>query len=362
MVRRHILGVVWFVAALCTNAQADGAHARWGLGVRGSWGWFSPHHSSMWYLVERHAFMGEVFYQRPFSGRRQWHHDRGAPEWGIGLMGTDAGSPHHIGWVARALPYLVLPIGRARDLGLHARVGWGLAWIAEPYDREVNHRQVAIGSHINAAVLLAIELQKRVGRDRFGLGIALDHQSNGSLQVPNLGINLVSVGLSWNMGVGSDHALEAATDTVSDEVGAWRTEVMAAWGYQEIEPIGSGKRTVIAVSATMYRQTSPVFAWGGGADVFNKGSLRDRDPELANVPLTDLTQAGLHIGVAYCIGGLALVLEPGCYVITPVEERSRLYQRIGMRQRIGKHVFANLTLKTHFGAADHFELGLGYRW
>lgn len=362
MIHRACLAALLGAYTCASSAIEPPQRPSWGMGVRGSWGWFSPHHASMWYLVERHAIMGELFYQRPFSGRLRWHHDHASPAWGIGLMGTDAGSPRHLGWVSRVLPYLDLPLGHAQDLALHARVGWGLAWIADPYDEGENDRQVAIGSHVNAAVLIALEVQKRMGRDLWGLGMALDHQSNGSLQVPNLGVNLVTFGLSWTMGLGKDRAFEPATDTLINEVGSWHTEVMGAWGFQEVEPIGSGKRTTVSASATVYRRATSKFAWGAGGDVFNKGSLRARDPGLEHASRSELTQVGIHLGLAYCLGGMSLVLDPGFYLMTPVEERSRMYQRIGMRQRIGRHFFANLTLKTHFGAADHFELGLGYRW
>src|SRR5262245_13263921 len=85
-------------------------HAQGSIGLRGSWGWLSPHHVHMWNLVERHAVLGEVFYQRRFSGAKPWHLDHKEPSWGVGLMVTDAGSPELLGRVARLLPYYDLPL------------------------------------------------------------------------------------------------------------------------------------------------------------------------------------------------------------------------------------------------------------
>ncbi len=334
----------------------------WRLGLRGNWGWLSPHHASMWYLVEQHAIMGEVFYERPFSGKLDWHHDYVRPLWGLGFLLTDAGSPTNLGRVARLLPYFDLPLARGHKTSLNARIGWGLGWVQHPYDRSDNHRQLAIGSHVNAAVILALEVQRTIGRDLIGIGASLDHQSNGSLQVPNLGINLVTLNISWRHGFGEMRTFRTPADTLHTDVRGWTTEVMTAWGYQEVEPFGSGQHSVFILSGSMYRRFAPKSSFGAGVDLFNKASLTIRDPELADGPRAALTQLGAHIGYVLHFGDLSILIDQGVYLVSPIDEATALYQRIGMRQRFCRRFFANLSLKTHFGAADHFELGIGYHW
>ena len=334
----------------------------WRLGLRGSWGWLSPHHASMWYLVESHALMGELFYERPFSGKLGWHHDYARPSWGVGLLLTDAGSPTHLGTVSRMLSYLDLPLVRGARTSFNARIGWGLGWVQDPYDRRDNHRQLAIGSRVNAAVILALELQRTIGRDILSVGASLDHQSNGSLQVPNLGINLVTVNISWRHGFSEMRTFAIPTDTSRMASHGWTTQVMTAWGYQEVEPFGSGKHSVFILSGSMYRRTTPKSSFGAGVDLFNKASLTIRDPELADRSRSALTQLGAHIGYVLHFGDLSILIDQGVYLVSPIDEQTALYQRIGIRQLFCRRFFANLSLKTHFGAADHFELGLGYQW
>ena len=354
---RRIAAMALVLCSTCTWGQGA-----WNLGVRGSWGYLSPHHVSMWYLVEKHALMAEVFYERPFSGARPWHAHYGHPSWGIGLMATDAGSPSMLGSVTRLLPYLDLPLLQGSPTTLHARIGWGLGWVMDPYDRRDNHQQIAIGSRVNAAVILALEAERTFGRTTLGLGIALDHQSNGSLQVPNLGINLLTASLSVRRWSGTPSARKVPFDSLVPFIPAWGTEVMLAWGLQEVVPVGTGKHNVIVGSGTIYRHATPKSSFGAGLDVFNKASIAIRDPELADQGRMSFTQIGLHLGYALRFGGMSILVDQGVYLLSPIDEKTSLYQRIGMRQRFGRRFFANVTLKTHFGAADHFELGLGYHW
>jgi hypothetical protein len=39
-----------------------------------------------------------------------------------------------------------------------------------------------------------------------------------------------------------------------------------------------------------------------------------------------------------------------------------VYQRIGIRYRTGRHLLWNMSLKSHYAVADHWEFGVGYRW
>lgn len=336
--------------------------AQGGVGLRGSWGWLSPHHVHMWYLVERHAIAGEVFYQRAFSGRKPWHHDYKDPSWGIGLMTTDAGSPELIGRVIRLLPYYDLPLFAEGRTTVAFRFGWGLGSVEHPHDQATNNQQTAIGSRTNAAVLFALEVRRRIGRYHVGADLALDHLSNASMVQPNLGINLVTVGLSVRCAVPGPRPLPMPRDTMP----SWRrgrtTELILAWGTQEVESYEGTRAPVLSAAASMLWRISPKSSFGFGFDLFNKEVLRVKDPELHDAPWIDLTQVGAHGSYRLHFGGMAIVVEQGVYLYTPVEEEIALYQRLGMRQDLTSHLAAGLSLKTHFGAADHFELGLGYRF
>lgn len=347
---------------LLSQPQASAQH---GLGVRGSWGWLSPHHTNMWYLVQTHVHQGELFFERRFSGQKQWHHLYRDPAWGAGFMATDAGSPDHLGLVMRALVYYDLPFLGNGNTTLHARFGWGLGWVSKPYDLRDNHRQNAIGSRINAAVLLAVEARRSFGRNTIGAGFALDHQSNASLHVPNLGINLVTFSFSYRRDLTFASSVPGRTLPESREdltvFGSPRfMEGVVGWASQQVEPFEGVDLPVFSLTAGSIWRGGLKSGWGFGLDFFNKKSLRLREKELEGKSRLSLTQAGVHASYRLFFGDLAIVVDQGFYLYTPIDEKTFLFQRIGVRQVFLKRFVANLTLKTHFGSADHFELGLGY--
>jgi hypothetical protein len=103
-------------------------------------------------------------------------------------------------------------------------------------------------------------------------------------------------------------------------------------------------------------------AFSAGADLFNKGSLATAHTELQGRGRLASTQAGLHGGYALLLGQGEIFLQMGAYVITPVEDDAPVFHRLGGRLRIGRHLMANIALKSHYAVADHWEFGFGYRW
>ncbi len=354
-VRCRLFPFAWLCAFACAAQQP------WTIGVRGGYGFMAPHHYSLWYLVEEHALTGEAFVEHAFSGRREWHHAYGGPRWGLGFLITDAGSPTYIGTAMRLLPYLDLPLHRGERLSINARIGWGLGHVARPFHRLEHYKQNAIGSHLNGGVVLALEARRAFGRATVAAGLSLDHWSNAAFKIPNLGINVATANLSVRYRIGGERPMMPAMDTASWKQVRTSAFIAFSWGSQQVYPVGSGRFNVFSLNATLHRRLTIKSSVGGGVDLFNKESLAVLDPELQGGSRAALTQMGLHAGYALWFGRLSVPIDVGIYLITPYDEKSVLYQRIGMRQRIGSRWTAALMLKTHFGTADHFELGLCYQ-
>lgn len=333
---------------------------RWQPGARLHGGFLAAHHESLWIMVDRLAWAAELHVERPFSGRKEWHGTYGVARWGIGAMWLDAGSDM-LGPAFRVLPYLALPVLPGERWQLEARVGWGLGVVRGPFDRVENFKQHAVGSRLNLAVQLAACMRRSWGLHALEAGLALDHLSNGAMQRPNLGINVITLHTGYTHRFGGPAFRSAVRDS------SWHGErliifAMANMGWNEAFPVGSGRRPVLSLSASAYRRLSPKSAVGFGLDLFHKGSLRISAPELADSPAAGLLQAGVHVGYNMLLGGMALQFETGTYLHTPVPERAAIYTRVGMRQQLTHRLFANLSLKSHFFVADHFEIGLGYRF
>lgn len=333
---------------------------RWQLGTRVHAGFLAPHHESLWIMVDRHAWAVELHAERPFSGRKPWHGNFAGPRWGIGAMWLDPGS-EVLGPAFRVMPYLVLPITPGDTWQLESRIGWGLGLVRDPFDRVDNYKQHAIGSRLNLAVQLAMVMRRSWGPHALEAGIALDHLSNGAMQRPNLGINVITLQTGYTRRLGASAPVPVARDS-SGYARRMGYFVMANAGWNEVFPVGSGRKPVFSLSGSGYRCVGTKSSVGFGVDLFHKESLRIAEPDLADSPATGLLQAGVHLGYNLMLGDMALQFETGTYLRTPVEERAVIYTRVGMRQHFTPKLFANLSLKSHFFVADHFEVGLGYRF
>ena len=356
-------GRTWLLL-LALAAGPRGVHAQdtslWAGGVRSYVGFILPHHKGLRILQDRHAIGGELFLQRPFSGKEPWHGHFLRPAWGISAMWWRPGSDD-MGPIIRMIPYLELPALVADRLEVNTRIGWGLGMVRSPYDRLHNPKQHAVGTRWNIAVQAAVVARYTFGRQAVDAGLSLDHLSNGSLQQPNLGVNIAAASVGWT------YSLVTRPTRILEPDTSWRArsrtfyEVMVNGGMNEVATVGTGRRGLVSIAASMFRRVTAKSALGIGIDVFNKANAPSPSTSPDPRAVIGRTQFGLHIGYGLLLGDLMLNAEVGHYLVSPVQESASIYTRIGMRQVFCRRFFANFSLKSHFFMADHFELGIGYR-
>jgi len=354
--RRSALAAVLLLCALAGEAQP------WAIGLRGHFGFLWPHRPSSWILVEDHCTAPELFLERRLPGERPWQRHYRGPSYGFGLMYTGLANPDRIGAAVRVLPYLHLPFTRGPRGDLGMRLGWGLGLVTRPYDRRENSKQIAIGSRVNTAIQLMLAYRHRFGRTELSAGFGIDHWSNGSFALPNLGLNLLSASLGVAQALGPVTPYVHVPDTLPLERPSRELSVVGALFWSETGRPESGRHSVYSLIGQVQWRLTRKSAVAVGVDVFNKGALRTDHPELADDGRAALTQAGLHAGYALLFGRGELFLQMGAYVYTPVPDQAAVFHRLGCRYRIGRHLLAHMALKSHYAVADHWEFGLGYRW
>lgn len=338
------------------------AQQPWVVGAGAAYGFLWPHRPSSWVLVEGHAAAVEIFAERQVSGAQHWHHDYRMPSYGVGFLYTNMANPERIGNTVRLIPYLYLPFTRGERSSFGMRLGWGLGYVSKPYHRLDNNKQIAIGSRVNIAIQIMPQYRYSAGRWTAVAGIGIDHWSNGSFQLPNLGLNYLSGNLALGYAL-SEGAPQAAERPVEDTNASRREfSVIAAAGMNETGRPLNGRHSAYSLSAQAQWRVSAKSSFNAGADLFNKGSLVDMHPSLSGSSRLALTQAGVHGGYALGFGKGELFLHMGAYVYSPKPDDAPFYHRMGMRYRTGKHLIWNVSLKSHYASADHVELGVGYRW
>lgn len=334
----------------------------WSIGTRGHLGFLWPHRPSSWILVEDHCVAPELFMERRLSGHRSWHRHYPGASYGFGALYTGLANPERVGAALRLLPYLYLPFTRDGHGDLGMRLGWGIGYVARPYDRHENTKQIAIGSRINTAIQLMMTYRQRFGRTELSAGAGIDHWSNGSFALPNLGLNLLSGSLGVAYALGPTTPYLQVPDTIVLDRSRREQSVVGAAFWSETGRPESGQYSVYSLIGQVQWRLTHKSAVAVGVDVFNKGALRTDHPELVPQGRMALTQAGLHAGYALLFGRSEVFVQMGAYAYTPVPDHAVVFHRLGCRYRIAHHWIAHMALKSHFAVADHWEFGLGYRW
>lgn len=342
------------VAALCVRAQEPA----WAVGVRGGYGYLIAHHDNLKRMVAGHIPSAEVFYERRMNGKRAWHHRYAMPTWGIGFWAADLRA-EELGNGFRLTPYVAFPLAHGELSALHLRFGWGIGYISRPFDREANYKGQAIGSSFNVNMPLGLEYSRRFGHTELGVGLCIEHQSNGAFKVPNLGINVPSVQLSLKHHFGTEAAIDTARTAL--QVRPWTLIGYVTLGVKETFPVNGEKFLCYAAVVAYQKPISPKVMLEGGLDYFHNGALNARAERLSEPLPPTLHQVGVHIGGGLMLDKMTIIWQAGGYVYNAFPDDGFMFNRVGLRHRLGKRWLINLTLKTHLATADHFELGVGYR-
>ena len=139
-------------------------------------------------------------------------------------------------------------------------------------------------------------------------------------------------------------------------------ELFFAGFIKQIYPALGSNYFAGTISGNYLYQSSVKSEWAAGLDLFYDASLL---PKLENNDLYntqfDVFRAGVHGGYHLVVGDFTTGLEIGIYVYDKWKEDGLSYHRVVMNQKISKHMFLCLNLKSHYAKADFIELGVGWR-
>lgn len=137
------------------------------------------------------------------KGSDSWHQFYGFPRVGFRVTFGDLGNSRELGKVIGLTPNMTLKTRATKWYIPTFNLGLGVAWFNKPYDTETNPANFYIGSHITAMAEAGIQVEPKMGeKTSLVAGIHVIHCSNSHYQVPNLGMNLISLraGILFNAG------------------------------------------------------------------------------------------------------------------------------------------------------------------
>lgn len=253
---------------------------------------------------------------------------------------------------------------------LMMRVGQGLAYTTNPYDKERNFKNNAYGSRILSTTLLMLNYKKNrlIGPVGLETGITFLHYSNANVKAPNTSTNsmVFNIGLTYDLTEKDPEYIKTAYDKkITEPV---RYNFVFRYGINESDIMHSGQYPFYVFSVYADKRINTSSAIQLGTDVFYSTFLKEyiryystAAPNYGVNADDDWVRAGVFIGHELFINKLSLLTQFGYYTRYPVKFEDKTYQRIGLKYYFGKKLFSAVTLKTHYAKAEAVEFGLGIR-
>lgn len=253
---------------------------------------------------------------------------------------------------------------------LMLRLGQGIAYNTNPYDKVENHKNIAFGSHLLSSTYVMLNYKKARLLNRVGLqtGLSFVHYSNANVKAPNTSVNTVAFNLGLTYDIDEEDADYIAN--LNDEKFTEPIKYNLAFrtGINQSDIIGSGQFPFYVVSAYADKRLSHVSAIQLGADVFFSNFLKEliyyqsvSFPEENVEGDEDYKRVGLFAGHELFINKMSIETQLGYYVYYPFDFEGRTYIRIGLKRYFGDKFFGAMTLKSHGAKAEAVEFGIGVR-
>lgn len=253
---------------------------------------------------------------------------------------------------------------------LMLRIGQGLAYTTDPYDKEDNYRNIAFGSRIMSSTYVMLNYKKERLLGRFGIqaGFSLIHYSNANIKAPNTSINSIAFNVGVNYQLEKEEPEFIHTFTSGRFTEPVRYNAVFRTGINESDVVDSGQYAFYVFSFYADKRLGRKSALQLGTDIFYSNFLKEyiryrgvAYPEDDISGNEDFKRAGVFLGHELFVNRFSLVTQLGYYVYYPVDFEGRFYQRIGLKRYFGDKLFAALTLKTHAAKAEAVEFGVGIR-
>lgn len=324
------------------------------------------HNNDILHLITGHPNGLIVSWNRKTFGEKEWQQRYGYPDWGLTFTYQDLKNEslgQNFGLYAHYNFYFF-----KRHLML--RIGQGLAYANNPYDKIENNRNVAFGSDLLSTTMMMLNYKKDrlIGKFGFMAGLSLIHYSNANVRAPNTSVNTIALNVGFNYSLTPKDPEFQYTLTKEKFTEPIRFNLAFRTGVNESDVVGSGQFPFYIFSAYADKRLSHLSAIQFGADVFFSQFLEElilyrsvSFPELQISGDEDYRRVGLFVGHELFINKLSVVTQLGYYVYYPFDFEGQTYFRIGLKYYVFKKWFAAITLKSHGAKAEAVEFGVGIR-
>ena len=336
-------------------------------------GFIMQHRNTMGHLVNSHIHGINLDLGFSTHGNALWQFENNFPERGFSLSYFNLGNPKQLGYLFALAPYYDIPL-KSKDCPsrLYMRLAFGAAYLTKKFDPIENHKNnvmsVGLNGYVNFRWFYRFKLATQ---NDLELGLNFCHASNAKFKAPNLGVNILTLQTVYRISTSrksvkmkSDQAVLQIDSSAKPKS---KNEIVlhAAFGINEIEPPGGKKYLAQVYEVSYFRNVRNTHKFGGGIEIINLGATKDLlwiEDSVKTSGALNTSAIGSKFAYAYVIGRTIIPVEMGVYIKNPYKTDGLFYHRIGIRYFFKNNLIASLTLRTHWAVANHFEIGLGYKF
>lgn len=354
------LGCLFLFMGVSAYAQEN-----WSASVQMYQGAILPHSKNISHLITHKPTGFLVSLNHRTTGDKEWHHTYRFPEIGLSFH-TQNNHNEELGDLYGLYGHYNFYF---LDRRMQFRVGQGISYATNPFDKETNYRNMAYGSKFMPSTYFMLSYdQPRIFKNiGINAGFLFVHHSNATIKAPNTSTNTLSlnVGLTYHF---SDEDIQERPASFENYPQKMRYNLIFRTGVNESHIIGMGQKPFYHIAAIVEKPLNNLGAVQLGSDIFLSNSLKELIPFLAvSFPETGIKQntdwkrIGIFVGYELYVNKLTAEANLGYYVYDEYKENGSLYQRLGLRYYVTPNVFGVMSLKTHFAKAEAFEVGVGYK-
>lgn len=323
-------------------------------------------------------------------GEQYWHQFYGFPRLGCRFTFGNLGNTKELGRLVGVTPNMTIKTSAGKWYLPSVNLGLGLAWFSKPYDEKLNPRNFYIGSHITALAEASVQFERNLTpKTDLIAGFRVIHCSNSHYQVPNLGLNLISVYAGVVVNTLPKNALKAEKRIIELPEPKIRLNFRSGIGIHELArtlgPAGSPKYKIYVNALYLSRRYGKINNVHAGLEINYYQSFYNfivdhnffkSDHHLKSTVFTAflahelmisrfslLTQGGInlynkfynsYISMYKSEGGVSLALKKifstrlglQCYLFDPMHHS-------------GTNIFLGAYIKANFGQADFACMQVG---
>jgi len=331
------------------------------------YGTILEHNPDISHLITDHPTGFILSYNRKTFGHKSWESRYNYPDWGFSYvyqnMKNEFLGDNH-GLYAHYNFYFL-------KRHLMFRIGQGIAYTTNPYDKENNFINNAYGSDLLSTTYVMLNYKKENLFKGFGLqaGISIIHYSNANFRAPNNSTNTFTFNIGANYLLDHENQPEfiASTETkkFTEKI---KYNFALRSGINESDINDMGQFPFLIVSAYADKRLNRKSAIQVGTDVFFSKFLKEliyfysvAFPTFNVSGNEDWKRVGVFVGHELFINKMSFEAQLGYYVYYPYDFEGRVYNRIGLKRYFGDKYFGAITLKSHGAKAEGVEFGIGMR-